>query len=281
METGQKTIQTSNSLKLHTSNKLSIQISLSGLSFCVLNSQSNTIEHIQQIAFEKKLNPNELLERLKTVFDTNTTYAEHFDSVVLIYQNELSSLVPKPLFKEENSADYLKFNAKILNTDYISFDEIEINNSINVYVPLININNYIFDKYGEFEYKHASTIYIDAILKRELNAEDTKLYINVEKNHLELVGVDKGTLVFYNAFEYHSIEDFIYYILFTIEQLHLDQESIVVVLTGIINKDDELYNMLYKYVRHVDFLKPDIKYKQSSNIEPYSDHDHFILLNSY
>ena len=226
METGLKTIQKSNSLNKHKSKGLSIQISLSGLSFCILNKKSNSIEHLKQIEFEKKATPFETLERLITVLNTNTIFEQNFETVLLIYENELSTCVPKPLFNVGNCADYLKFNAKILNTDFIAYDEIPANDCFNVFVPYVNINNYIFDRYGEFTYKHASTILIQSLLEKTKDSKETTLYVNVSKNHFEIVAIDKGQLVFYNTFECQTKEDFIYFILFTIEQLQLNPETL-------------------------------------------------------
>ena len=265
METGQKTIQATNSLKLNTNKKLSIQISLSGLSFCILDTATHTIEHIQRDSFKTKATPFEVLERLKTVFETNTIFSQDFDSVLLIYQNELSNLVPKGLFNEQNSADYLKFNAKILKTDYISFDTITSNDSVNVYVPLVNINNYVFDKFGAFEYKHAATILIETLLKDAEATTASALFINTEVDHFEIIVIDNGQLILYNTFEYKTKEDFIYYILFTFEQLQLDPETQQVILSGHIEKEDSLYKMIYRYVRHVDFIKTNYNYKFSAS----------------
>ena len=142
---------------------LSIQISLSGLSFCILNRTLNTIEFLQNKDFDKKVNPFEALEYLKQFLTVHSEFNQSFASVLAIYQNELSNLVPKALFNEEQSADYLKFNSKILKSDFISHDEIVINESVNVYVPYMNINNFIFDTFDVFEYKHASTILIDTL----------------------------------------------------------------------------------------------------------------------
>ena len=30
-----------------------------------------------------------------------------------------------------------------------------------VYVPLVNVNNFIFDRFGSFEYKHSATIVLN------------------------------------------------------------------------------------------------------------------------
>lgn len=281
METGQKTIQKSNSLTTHKTKALSIQISLSGLSFCILDKHTKTIDHFKQVTFDKKTTPFEVLERLTTVLNTNTIYDQQFNQILLIYQNELSSCVPKSLFNEDNCADYLKFNAKILNTDFIAYDEITNNNSVNVYVPYININNYIFDRYGAFEYKHASTILIQSLLQIEANSKDTKLYINVGKTHFEIIAIDKGQLLFYNTFDYITKEDFIYFILFTIEQLQLNPESILLKLLGDISKDDEFYDIVYKYIRFVEFIEPFHNYTFNEKFKPKTHYSNFVILNSF
>ncbi|WP_245977221.1 DUF3822 family protein [Ichthyenterobacterium magnum] len=260
---------------------LSIQINLSGLSFCVLNRTTNTIEHLKTENFDKKLTPFEILERLKTVLDTNSIFSESFETVLIIYKNELSSLVPKALFSENNLADYLKFNTKILKTDYITYDELPINKSVNVYVPLVNINNYIFESYGAFDYKHASTLFIDTLLQKKTYLKKDAIYINADAYSIEIVVLKNSKIQLYNTFEYGTKEDFIYYILFVIEQLKLNPEEINAVLSGQIAKDDELYNIVYKYIRHVAFVNPEYTYNYNESMQPDFTHNYFILLNSF
>ena len=154
---------TNNNLDILSNVKLSIQINLNGLSFCVLEENSNTITYLNNLVFDRKLTPFELLDHLKEAFNNIEILQNKFSAVTIIYVNELSTLVPSPLFNEDNLADYLKFNSKILKSDFISYDEISINFSVNVYIPYVNINNYIYDKFGAFTYKHFSTILIDTI----------------------------------------------------------------------------------------------------------------------
>ncbi|WP_418604080.1 DUF3822 family protein [Hwangdonia sp.] len=259
--------------------ELSIQISLSGLSFCILQSDTKTITALKHVDFEKKLNPFEVLDQLIHLFNTEAALQVSFNNVNVIHTNELSTLVPKPLFKEACLADYLKFNSKILKSDFIAFDVIETNDSVNVYVPYININNFIYEKFGSFTYKHFSTILIERILSIEKNADGTKVYVNVNAAHFEIIVTDKGKLILYNTFEYSTKEDFIYYILFTAEQLKLNPETLHLILIGNISKDDELYNIAYTYIRHVSFGKRLDNYKYLQPVEP--NHSNFTLIHSF
>lgn len=258
---------------------LSIQIRLNGLSFCILNRSNNTIELLKHIALEKKATPYELLNELIKTIESKTELQQTFDSVTCIYQNELACLVPKVLFDENYLAEYLKFNSKILKTDFISYDNIAANNSVNIYIPLVNINNYIFETFGSFEYKHFSTVLIEKLLEENINLNEYTLYLNISETSFEIIGISKSALTFYNTFEFSSKEDFIYYILFTLEQLQLDPETIKIVIVGGMTKNDILFNILYKYVRYIDFLKQNYDYNIKHSI--HQNYSIFTLLNSF
>lgn len=260
---------------------LSIQISLNGLSFCIFNRSSNTVEFLKNQQFDKKSNPFETLEYLKKALESASELHQTFASILVIYQNELSNIVPKSFYEEKQAADYLKFNSKILTSDYISHDEIAINESVNVYVPYVNINNLIFDTYGAFEYKHASTILIDFILQKEVRDEESQLFLNINLQHFELIATKNKKLLLYNSFEYSTKEDLIYYLLFTMEQLHLNPEAIRLQLMGLVNKDDALYQIIFTYVRFVEFFKPTYPFEFSTQAKLNNDYNNAIILNSF
>ena len=188
METGLKFMIQQTSNGKHITNKvLSIQISLNGLSFCSLNTLNNSVLEIEHVVFDKKVTPFELLDAVKHAFNSTESLNCSFDTVQVIHVNELATLVPKPLFNEDAIADYLKLNSKILKTDFITFDTISVNETVNVYVPYVNVNNYIYERFGDFTYKHYSTILIEEILAQEKNASGNKMYIHVNNTHFEII----------------------------------------------------------------------------------------------
>ena len=268
-------------MKINDIKELSIQINLNGLSFCILNRTANTIEFLKTLVFEQKLTPVDVLDHLKAELSSNTVYSEDFNDVLVIHQNELATLVPAELYDAEHKVDYLKFNSKILRNDFITEDEIVVNNSVNVYVPYVNINNYIFDTFGEFVYKHSSSVLIESILQNPEVTEDPIVYININKSTLELLVVENNKLQLINVFEYHSKEDFIYYVLFVFEQLNLDVETTNVELSGNVSIGDELFTMLYIYVRHVRFIDKMYDFSIIAETDRRYLHQHYLILNSF
>jgi len=268
-------------LKINDIKELSIQINLNGLSFCILNRTLNTIEFLKTIPFEQKTTPVEVLNHLKSELSSNTAFSEDFNAVLVIHQNELATLVPEELYNVEHKADYLKFNSKILRNDFITEDDISINKTVNVYVPYVNINNYIFDTFGEFVYKHSSSILIDSHLQNIETKDEPIVYLNINKSTVEVLVIEKNKLQLFNVFEYHSKEDFIYYILFVFEQLKLDVETTTIELSGKVEKNDDLYTVLFTYVRHVNFVEKKYKFSISNDIDRRYLHKHFLILNSF
>lgn len=274
-------IQKRNNTNHNITNKvLSIQVSLNGLSFCILNTQTNSIMYIKEFPKTKKLTPEELLDALKHIFNTETVFADRFDNLIVTHVNELSVFVPKPMFNENDISSYLKLNSKILKTDFITHDEITINDSVSVYVPYININNYIYDQFGEFTYRHYSSILVETLLAAEKNNNEPKLYAHICDNHFELIAIKNSKLLLYNTFEYKTAEDFIYYVLFTTEQLALNPETIKLVFLGDVVKDDLIYTIAYKYIRNISLGERNTTFNITTNA-PIAKHNHFTLLNSF
>jgi hypothetical protein len=247
---------------INLSNKeLSIQFSLDGFSFCVIDLDLLDVVSYCNYSFEEKNHtPENLLNNIKALFLQEPILQSKFVKVNVIHENNLSTLVPKPLFDENNLSDYIKFNTKIFTNDFFAYDSINNNDMVNVFVPFVNVNNFLIDQFGSFEYKHYSTILIENLLNNHTNNEIT-FFVNVSKNHFEIVVSNNKKLLLYNTFDYTTKEDFIYYILFVVEQLQLNTEELSLLFLGEIKKDDELYEIAYKYIRNISFVSD--KFEQS------------------
>lgn len=236
--------------------KLSIQVSLNGLSFCIVDTISDTIVSSEIITFEEERTPYGLQKGLVTLFEKHQITKKKFSEVIVVHRNKLFSLVPKSLFDEKEMPNYLKFNTKILANDHIDFDELESYDMINVYVPFANVNNYIYDLYGEFVFKHSGTVMVESLLSNHNNIKAPICFVHVTQKQMEVTIIAQKKLLLYNSFDFNSKEDFIYYLLFAFEQLQLDTETTKLKLFGDIEEGDLIYEICYTYVKHVSIFVP-------------------------
>ncbi|VAW25876.1 FIG032012: hypothetical protein, partial [hydrothermal vent metagenome] len=124
--------------------------------------------------------------------------------------------------------------------------------------------------------KHASTILIEKLLNVYKNTEEVIFFINVTKTNFDIVVFKNKKLELFNSFHFKTKEDFIYYVLFITEQLNLNPEEFKLVLLGDIEKNSDVYNILYQYIRNITFFSPANFPSILKNISP---HSHFTLLN--
>ncbi|WP_418645179.1 DUF3822 family protein [Tenacibaculum insulae] len=255
---------------------LSIQFSLDGFSFCITNSVTKEPLLFTQYIFEEPLSaPEFLLEKIISVFATDKDLQQDFTTVFAIHQNNLSTLVPNEFFNRNSLDSYLKYTVKTLFTDFITYDTLDDAKISNVYIPYVNINNYLFQNFGEFEYKHHSSILIDKLLHFSKENSEKQFFVNTSSNQLDIVVCKQDNLILYNSFSFITKEDFIYYILFTAEQLQMDPDKFQLTLIGDIDKTSELYKITYNYVRNVHFFKPISNFFTDS--EEFLNHSNFIL----
>ncbi len=254
--------------------KLSIQFSLDGFSFCTTNTHNEVIEFSSYTFSKTKNSPELVLEKLQDIFKKEKSLQYDFETVTVIHQNNLNTLVPNEYFKKDALKSYLKYSIKTIATDLITFDELDFMNSKNVYVPYVNINNFLFQNFGEFEYKHYSSVLLEKLFSIATN--DICCYIHVSKSTFDIVIIKNSNLQFFNVFEYKTKEDFMYYVLFTLEQLDLSTEETLVSILGDMEEDSDLFRLMYTYIRNIDFLSS--KNAVFNNQKEISKHSNFILL---
>ena len=239
------------------SHSLSIQISSNGFSFCIYDENFKLIK-LKQFFFEGPLTPESLLKKVENVYKKNIDLSATYAKVDVVYQNELFSLVPEKLFDPDHLNLYLKYSVKTLVTDFMAYDDLEKEHIKVVYVPYVNINNFFFEKYGSFSYYHSQTILIRTILFNNDYKNGDQIICNILPSQFELLALKNGEIVLANTFLYENENDFLYYLLFTVEQLVFNPETFYLTFFGIESNDDPLLKLTIKYIRHVHNNRPDI-----------------------
>jgi hypothetical protein len=228
--------------------KLVLRAAANGLSFCVLDTLNREVKQVSHIPFNKT---TPIEDELWRVFVQYPELRLGFDEATVLHDNAFNALVPTPLFDENFAGSYLQYNTRVFEGDAYAWDSLGSYDITNVYVPLMNINNYLIDRLGSFEYRNANSILVEKLLDASKNAFEKQVFVHVQATHFEIVVTHGQKLLLFNSFEYAAAEDFLYYLLFTLEQLELNPETIKVWLLGNITPESPLYTLAYTYIRHV------------------------------
>jgi hypothetical protein len=79
----------------------------------------------------------------------------------------------------------------------------------------------------------------------------------------DLVIFDGRQLTYFNSFSFQNPDDVVYYLIFVLEQLKFNPESMPLVLLGNVEKGGALFELLYRYIRHIEFGRRNETYKYS------------------
>jgi len=121
---------------------------------------------MQDLEYAKNTTPQDQIDSITALFASYTALSQSYNTINVTHCSNLSTFIPKPFFNEENLATYLKYTVKVLKNDFITYDTFRNTEMVNVYIPSVHLNNFLFDQFGTFDYKHSSTILVENLLKK-------------------------------------------------------------------------------------------------------------------
>ncbi len=277
MVIGQQPMMQSQEIKIHPSTLLTIKLSSFSATLVLSNSVDGSIVQYFHYNFDKKIAPENLSEKLNTIINESEIDQSNIIDVKLIICNKLSSLVPNNLFEEKLSLEYLKFNSKLLENDFAAHDFIEEIDAVNVYLPYINVNNYIIDNFGSFNFYHYSTLLIKKLIKYNKEKESC-LYVNLQEESFQVLIIKKNKLLYYNNFDFNKKEDILYFLLFVIEQNKIDSNKSKLYLIGKIDLKSDAYLLISKFISNVEIIDFKESYINKVNLVENDTEIDFLII---
>lgn len=259
--------------------RLALRVAVDSFSFAVTDTLNGRVLSLEQVDFAVDGRHAKTEEHYWDAFVKHPELIRTYDEVAVLHDNPLNAFVPVPLFDEQTSAGYLQYDTRVFVTDTFAYDALPQQEMVNVYIPYANINNYLLDQFDSFDYRHSASVLVPKLLERTKNVDEKQAFVHFSATVFEIVVAQNGQLHFYNAFEYRTKEDFLYYLLFTAEQLQLNPEHFRLQLLGAVDADSELFDIAFRYVRNVSMLDVSAL-TESFSLGADTIRRHFILLHA-
>jgi hypothetical protein len=171
-------------------------------------------------------------------------------------KNQSFTLVPETLFEPQAEANYLRLHCNLdtYHEQVLTYHHAAIE-AVNIFATdkyLINAFSAIYpDK--PIRYVHQTSALIAALLHYGERNGQMKVYGYVEKNTLTLLLIRDGALLFCNMFHFNTPEDFMYFLVFVLQEQKLNPDKDAVTIWGDITHDSSLFTLMRKYIRQVHF----------------------------
>jgi hypothetical protein len=260
---------------------LSIQVGLDGILAVVLDKEKNKYIAFEYYSFQQVFNFEVITDLLDLAIKESKILPHRYRSVSCSVVNNLSTIVPSALFEEDRKKMYLKFNSSLQGDELVMTDDLKNLEAKNIFALPISLKAKLDANFLKVAYHHFSSGLIESLLSQTRNQPSKKVFVHVQPSHFEVIVIEGKKLLFYNTFNYHTPEDFIYYLLFVSEQMHLNPENMETIFIGEIERSSAIYVLAQKYIRNLKFGERTDNSDYSYQLQTFPKHFYFSLFNNY
>lgn len=231
----------------YTSAHLVIEAGPRGISI-VISDTSNCFVAVVLYTFPATFSAAALSDKFDEVIKGEPVLQHAFKKTDIIWTFTESILVPPAYMETASNGDLLELIFGDLNNNTVSTDFLYKHNLHNVYrIPLEICNS--FKRY----FPAASYSHQYSILPQLVNRPGNHLLVVFYDSGLTLVLCKAGNLQVIRNFHYQHPADAAYYLLNVCDNFEINNEDIILHLSGMIDKGSALYTELYKYFLNIQF----------------------------
>lgn len=195
-------------------------------------------------------------------------------------KNQQFTLLPETLFDLNARDEYLRLNAVLDPAQETVCHHVHPRlELVNVFTAPTRLQTWAQEHYQQtsVSFLHQTSALMEGFLHIAERMPRPQLFVYVDKNYVTLVVLENGRLEFCNSFFFATQEDFIYYVLFVLQEQKMNPDQDQVTVWGELMPGSELYNVLRRYLRHVQLGKklPGVGY--SYRFDSLFDHRNFDL----
>lgn len=255
---------------------LILQVAAETVSFTVLDNLTNDFLAFEQYHFRKSVTETAMAEQLAKLAAEHEWLSNGFKRTDVIVVTEKFTLVPAALFDSSRTSDYLKFNQPVGEQDLALNDLLRNADARNVYAIDPRLETAIKRITASARIRHHLSPLIERNLAVHKNKAGKRAFAHVQQGRFDLVLTDGGILQMANTFRFQTSEDFIYFLLYSCEQLKFNPEELELEIAGEVETDSAITGMAKKYIRNLSFSnRPDARF--AKGFEQFPAHFHFNL----
>jgi hypothetical protein len=204
-----------------------------------------------------------------------------FHKKKIIIANTRSTLIPAALFSKDEKQDYLDFNMEREKSDAICYDQLENLGIFNIFCIPGQLKNDLDSVFPNINVCHVSSVLMDSLYVNYKNLMGTgKIFLNVRHEEFDLLVFNGKQLNYFNSFSFKVPDDLAYYLIFVMEQMNLNPEETPIVLLGDTEKKSGIVDILFRYIRNIDFAGRNETFNYSYAFNDIPGHFYYTLFNS-
>jgi len=260
---------------------LSIQISLDGFSFAILDIPKGKYTVLKSVHFFLK-RPRVLFMKVKELVSGDEHLNLKYKSVEILYSSEKFTLVPQAFLQHGSVDKFFGFNHEIEKGFHIDKTLLSKAEAWCIFNIPENLKEFLALKFPKATLKHNLFPLIERALKENKNFPGRcQVHLNFFRTYFELIVLSGTKLQLCNQFNYSGENDVVYFVLYVFDQLKLSPDTTELVFHGQLPQTGPVYQTFKKYVRKTIFAKPSSLFNYSYTFNQLPEHYFTTILDLY
>jgi len=260
---------------------LSIQISLDGFSFAILDIPRGKYTLLKSTNFFIK-RPRLLFMKVRELMTEDEHLNLKYKSIEIVYSSENFTLVPQVFYQQGAADKFFGFNHEIERGFIVDKTLLTKAEAWCIFSIPENLKEFLVLKYPKATIRHNLYPLVERALKENKNFPERKqVHLNFFRSYFELIVLSGTKLQLCNQFNYSGENDISYFVLYVFDQLKLPPDTTELVIHGQMQQTDPIYQTFKKYIRKTSFARPTSLFNYSYTINQLPDHYFTSLLDLY
>ncbi|MEZ5000949.1 MAG: DUF3822 family protein [Bacteroidales bacterium] len=232
---------------------ISIQVGLDGFSFCLLDNLRNRFVMLREYKLTGR--PDSICDQVMEILNNDEFLGKQYRRYRVVFSFMQTTMVPAALYDPALKNEYFTLNDNLPEGNVISNNRVNEPDSFLLFDVRKDLLDLVVTAFPEATLSHQARPLLFGAFYRARSSKERYIQVHVEDTFFNLVVIDSLDLRFFNTFRIRNSSDILYYLLHSFEQMGIPENE-VVWLSGNVEKNDDLYLSLQKYIKTIKFASP-------------------------
>jgi hypothetical protein len=246
--------------------RLLVEVTPNAFTYVLLNQRNMSPLVVKYFQLEpSKESP--LTDTLQELMNGDTLLKRPVKETLLVYNFPESSLVPESLFTTDTNRQIIDTLHGNLQKGLILTEKIPWWELFNVYRISFELHHLLQQTFSAGKYWHYYSLMLKSFKMFDSTEQQDCIKVIFYSDKMVALVIREGKVHLAQTFLYHDTKDVAYHLLNCCHQLGIDQESVRLLVGGLIDKQSSLSTELHKYFLRIDFEEIDESIKVTDELK--------------
>jgi hypothetical protein len=246
--------------------RLLVEVNPNAFSYVLLNQRNMSPLGVKYYQLEHSKD-HPLIEVLRDILESDPLLKRPVKETLVVYNFPESSLIPEALFSMENNREIIDTLHGNLKKGLILTEKIPWWELFNVYRISPDLHQLLQQNFTAGKYWHYYSLLLKSYKMFDSTDIEDCLKVIFYADKMVVLVVREGKVHLMQTFLYQDTRDVIFHLLNCCRQLDLNQETVKLLVGGLIDKQSALSTELFKYFLRIQFEEIDESIKVTDELK--------------